>query len=213
LITAAFEGLALGASLIIAIGAQNAYVIRQGVKGEHVFAVAMVCALVDIALISIGAAGVGTLIAQSPTLRTGAAWGGAVFLAVFGLMSVRAAISAKPGVWDKAEQGANERGTDTARLKAAVLAAVAFSLLNPHVYLDTVIVLGGIAAQYEVEERVYFALGAMSASLIWFFGIGYGATRVAPYFRTVRGARVLEIIIATIMFVLATSLVMGELQG
>ncbi|NQV44238.1 MAG: LysE family transporter, partial [Rhodospirillales bacterium] len=129
------------------------------------------------------------------------------------LMSVRAAISAKPGVWDKAEQGANERGTDTARLKAAVLAAVAFSLLNPHVYLDTVIVLGGIAAQYEVEERVYFALGAMSASLIWFFGIGYGATRVAPYFRTVRGARVLEIIIATIMFVLATSLVMGELQG
>ena len=213
MITAALEGLALGASLIIAIGAQNAYVIRQGVKGEHVFAVAMVCAFIDITLISIGAAGVGTLIAQSPMLRTGAAWGGAIFLAVFGIMSVRAAISARPGVWEKAEQGVNERGNDSTRLKTAVLAAAAFSLLNPHVYLDTIVVLGGIAAQYEVEERVYFALGAMSASLIWFFGIGYGATRVAPYFRTVTGARVLEIIIATIMFVLATSLIVSELQG
>lgn len=206
------EGLALGASLIIAIGAQNAYVIRQGMKGEHVFAVAMVCALVDIVLITIGAAGVGTLIAQSPILRTGAAWGGALFLGVFGIISVRAAITAKPGAWDKADHDANERGARAARLKPAIIAAAAFSLLNPHVYLDTVVVLGGIAAQYETGVRVYFALGAMSASLIWFFGIGYGATKVAPYFRTVTGTRVLESIVAAIMFALAISLIMGEIR-
>ncbi len=217
MITAALEGLALGASLIIAIGAQNAYVIRQGVKGEHVFAVAMVCALIDIVLISVGAAGVGTLIAHSPVLRTGAAWGGALFLIVFGIISVRAAIAAKPGAWEKAEHDAaehdgDERGASASRLKSTVVAAAAFSLLNPHVYLDTVVVLGGIAAQYELHARVWFALGAMSASLIWFFGIGYGATKVAPCFRTVTGTRVLETVVATIMFALAVSLIMGELR-
>ena len=206
------EGMALGASLIIAIGAQNAYVIRQGIKGEHVLAVAMVCAVVDMALISIGAAGVGTLIAQSPVLRSGAAWGGALFLCVFGVFSVRAAVLARPGVWEQAEREAGKRGNSNGSLKSAVIAAAAFSLLNPHVYLDTVVVLGGLAAQYEAEARMFFALGAMMASVLWFFGIGYGAKMVAPYFRTVTGTRVLESIVATIMFALATSLVLGEIR-
>lgn len=143
-------------------------------------------------------------------LRSAAAWGGALFLVVFGVLSVRAAVAAKPGAWDKADHDADERATGTARLKSAMLAAATFSLLNPHVYLDTVVVLGGIAAQYETEARVCFALGAMSASLIWFFGIGYGASRVAPWFRTVSGIRVLESVVAVIMFVLAVSLIMGE---
>jgi len=213
LITAALEGLALGASLIIAIGAQNAYVIRQGVKGEHVFPVAMICALVDIVLIGVGAAGVGTLIAQSPMLRTGAAWGGAAFLIAFGLMSVRAAIKASPQAWEEADAGARSSARSGKTLGASMAAAAAFSLFNPHVYLDTVVVLGGIAAQYDVEARVYFAGGAMVASIIWFFGIGYGATLVAPFFRTKTGARVLESVVAAIMFVIAVSLILGEVQG
>lgn len=213
MISAALEGLALGASLIIAIGAQNAYVIRQGVKGEHVFAVAMVCAFVDVALISVGAAGVGTLIAQSPLLRTLAAWGGAAFLVTFGLMAARAAIKASAESWEQADKGATQGKPTGKSLGAAMAAAAAFSLFNPHVYLDTVVVLGGIAAQYEANERLYFAGGAMSASLIWFFGIGYGATLVAPFFRTRAGARALESTVAIIMFVIAGSLIWGEVQG
>ncbi len=213
--TAYFEGFALGASLIIAIGAQNAYVIRQGVKGHHVFAVASICALVDIVLISVGAAGVGTLIAQSIVLRTFAAWGGALFLIVFGLFSVRAAIRGGTGAWDEAEREAAsaENRAPSSSMKAAVLAAAAFSLLNPHVYLDTVVVLGGIAAQYDGSERVSFAAGAITASPIWFFGIGYGALKVAPFLRTPLGARLLDSVVALIMFTIAAFLVYGELQG
>lgn len=205
------EGLLLGASLIIAIGAQNAYVIRQGVKGKHVFAVASVCALVDIVLIAVGAAGVGTLIAQSQLLRMIAAWGGAAFLFCFGLLAVRAAYHASSRAWDDAENEARKSGAAGAGLKATLIAAIAFSLLNPHVYLDTVVVLGGLAAQYDGLDRVMFALGAMTASPLWFFGIGYGAIKVAPFFRTTIGARLLEGTVAVIMFVLAFSLVRNEL--
>lgn len=213
MIVAAFEGLALGASLIIAIGAQNAYVIRQGVRGEYVFPVAMVCAIVDIILISIGAAGVGTFIAQSPTLQSFAAWGGAAFLIVFGLLATRAFFNPKAGAWEEADREASASERKGKTLGAAMAAAAAFSLLNPHVYLDTVVVLGGIAAQYEADARVYFAGGAMAASLIWFLGIGYGATLVAPFFRTPTGARVLEGCVAAIMFTIAGSLIVGQVQG
>ena len=207
------EGLLLGASLIIAIGAQNAFVIRQGVKGEYVFTIAVVCALVDMMLISIGAAGVGTLIAQSPVLRMVAAWGGALFLLLFGLMATRAAFMAAPGAWDDAEKQARKSFLSGSGTKGAIIAAAGFSLLNPHVYLDTVVVLGGLAAQYDGMERVTFAIGAMTASPIWFFGIGYGAIKAAPFFRTTFGARLMEGTVALIMFVLAFSLVHGELQG
>ncbi len=214
MITAALEGFALGASLIIAIGAQNAYVIRQGIRHQHVFAVVVVCTLTDMTLISIGAASVGTLIAKNELLRSGAAWGGAAYLFVFGILSVRAAIRAKSGDWEQAEHDADERGRGSSRsIKTAVMAALAFSLLNPHVYLDTVVVLGGIAAQYETNLRVYFALGAMLASVMWFSLIGYGATLFAPFFRTVTGTRVLESAVAIIMFAIAFMLVWDEMQG
>jgi L-lysine exporter family protein LysE/ArgO len=203
------EGLALGAALIIAIGAQNAFVIRQGIRGEHVFAVATVCALVDVILITVGAAGVGTLIAQNPTFRVAAAFGGGVFLIGFGLMSVRRAWMAHSDTWQDAENTIVP-GSGSSR-RNAMLTVLGFSLLNPHVYLDTVVLLGGLAGQYDGADRVYFALGAMTASPIWFYGIGYGAIRVAPFFRTQRGTRLMEGSIAVIMFALAFNLLWGEI--
>lgn len=205
-----FEGLALGAGLIIAIGAQNAFVIRQGIRGEHVFVVATVCALLDIALIAVGAAGVGTLIAQNPMVRAGAAWGGGIFLTGFGMLSVRRAWQANSDTWKDAEASIRTGSGSSAR--NAVLAVLGMSLLNPHVYLDTVVLLGGLAGQYDGALRVYFAIGAMSASLIWFYGIGYTAIRVAPFFRTARGTRLMEMTIAGIMFALAFNLLWGEIS-
>jgi L-lysine exporter family protein LysE/ArgO len=213
LIATYFEGLLLGASLIIAIGAQNAFVIRQGIKGQYVFTVAAVCAVVDILLITVGAAGVGTLIAQSQMLRMIAAWGGAIFLLAFGAMATRAAIKASSGAWDEAESQARNTFISSSGTKGAIIAAAGFSLLNPHVYLDTVVILGGLAAQYDGMERAVFAAGAMTASPVWFFCIGYGAIKVAPFFRTSLGARLMESTVAVIMFILAFSLVHGELQG
>lgn len=204
------EGFMIGGGLIIAIGAQNAFVIRQGIKGEHVFAVASVCAIVDITLIAVGAGGVGTLIAQSPVLRGIAAWGGAAFLFVYGALALRNMVRIKPGAWEQADQSAKAATRGTSRGKAMV-AAFAFSVLNPHVYLDTVVMLGGIAAQYAFDPRIVFALGAMTASVVWFFGLGYGATRLAPFFRTTLGARVLEGTICTVMWIVAARLAFREL--
>lgn len=204
----------IGGGLIIAIGAQNAFVIRQGIKGEHVFAVASVCSLVDILLIAVGAGGVGTLIAQSPTLRGIAAWGGAAFLLVYGALAFRNMLNVKPGAWDEAERSAETHaaaGKRAAGRNRTMLAAFGFSVLNPHVYLDTVVMLGGIAAQYDPDPRLIFALGAMSASLVWFFGIGYGATRLAPFFRTPLGTRVLEGTVCAVMWTVAFRLVVREL--
>ena len=206
----AIEGFLVGAGLIIAIGAQNAFVIRQGVKGAHVFPVAAVCSAVDIALIALGAGGVGTLIAQSLILQALAAWGGAVFLGVYGALALQKAINARPGAWEDADRSATGKVRDGGAVRA-MAAALAFSLLNPHVYLDTVVMLGGIAAQYETDQRVLFAGGAMVASVVWFFGIAYGAVRVAPFFRTVRGTRLLEGAVCAAMWTVAVNLVIREL--
>ena len=203
------EGLALGAGLIIAIGAQNAFVIRQGIRGEHVFAVASACMLVDILLITVGAAGVGTLIAQDPVIRASAAFGGGVFLIGFGLLSIRRAWLATSNTWDEAEASIKPGSGRLAR--NAVLTVLGLSLLNPHVYLDTVVLLGGLAGQYDGMARVWFAVGAMTASVFWFYGIGYAAIRVAPFFRTQRGTRLMEGTIACIMFALAFNLLWGEI--
>jgi len=204
------EGFMIGGGLIIAIGAQNAFVIRQGIKGEHVFAVAAVCSAVDITLIAIGAGGVGTLIAQSPVLRGIAAWGGAAFLFIYGALALRNMFRIRPGAWDEADRSAEARAGGRGPHRA-MAAAFAFSVLNPHVYLDTVVMLGGVAAQYTFDPRVFFALGAMTASVTWFFGLGYGATRLAPFFRTSRGARLLEGTICAVMWTVAARLAFREL--
>jgi len=203
------EGIALGASLIIAIGPQNAFVIQQGILRQHVFLAAFVCTLVDVVLIIIGAAGFGTLIAIIPSLKTYFLWGGILFLMGYGTLSL---ISSFKHPRDEGSLGKNESGYSTKNRKSIIITAAGFSLLNPHVYLDTVILLGGLAAQYEIPERNYFAFGAIMASVVWFYGIGYGATLIAPWFESSRGKRILDLVIAMIMFVLAFVLMLNVLD-
>ena len=203
------EGIALGASLIIAIGPQNAFVIQQGILRQHVFLAAFVCTLVDVVLIIVGAAGFGTLIAIIPSLKTYFLWGGILFLMGYGTLSL---ITSFTDPDDEGSLGKNESGYSTKNRKSIIITAAGFSLLNPHVYLDTVILLGGLAAQYEIPERNYFAFGAIMASVVWFYGIGYGATLVAPLFESSRGKRILDLVIAMIMFVLAFVLMLNVLD-
>ena len=203
------EGIALGASLIIAIGPQNAFVIQQGILRQHVFLAAFVCTFVDVVLIIVGAAGFGTLIAIIPSLKTYFLWGGILFLMGYGTQSL---ISSFKDPRDEDSLGKKESGYPTKNRKSIIITAAGFSLLNPHVYLDTVILLGGLAAQYEIPERNYFAFGAIMASVVWFYGIGYGATLVAPWFESSRGKRILDLVIAMIMFVLAFILMLNVLD-
>lgn len=203
---AVLQGFAIGGSLIIAIGGQNAYVIQQGVKGERVFLVATLCFLADAMLISIGTAGVGTLIAQSPLLRQMAAWGGALFLIVYGAKSAYGVFRPNLTVNDDAS-------IDTkASLKRVIFTTLAFTFLNPHVYLDTVVLLGGIAAQYDSQDRIAFTVGAILASLLWFYALALTAKKIAPFFRTTFGARVLDSVICVVMWTVAGSLVMSVLD-
>lgn len=194
---ALLKGMGMGAGLIMAIGAQNAFVLRQGLLRRYVFICALICTLCDVALISAGVAGMGSLIVAHPQLLTLAKWGGAAFLAWYGLRSAIAAF--KAGALDAASQGV---GSYT----AAVAAAFSFSLLNPHVYLDTVVLLGAVGGQQPDGGRIEFAIGAMSASVLWFFGLAYGARLLAPLFARPIAWRVLDALIAVVMWVLAASL-------
>ncbi len=204
--TAALEGLTLGASLIIAIGAQNAYVLRQGLRRQHVFAVASLCFLIDCSLIALGAGGFASLLRAGPSLPDIAAWGGALFLAVYSARAFAAALH--PGSLQ-----ADEAAASGGSLKPALATALALSLLNPHVYLDTVILLGGLAAQYPGAERLAFALGAMAASGLWFYGLGYGARRLAPVFASPKAWRLLDAFVGCVMAAIALSLVISQLSS
>jgi L-lysine exporter family protein LysE/ArgO len=206
-LTVAAAGFALGLSLIMAIGAQNAFVLRQGLQRQHVFAVAAICALIDATLISLGAGGFGAIVSSHPTITAVAAWGGVAFLVVYGGRSFLAALH--PGSLDS-------RGTPAEKdtsLRAIVSATLAVSLLNPHVYLDTVVLLGSVAAQYPAGVRAFFALGAMSASAVWFFSLAYGARLLAPLFARPIAWRVLDVLIGCIMWWIAGSLAWGQLAG
>jgi len=200
------SGFVLGAGLIVAIGAQNAFVLRQGIRREQVLAVVAVCVACDWTLITAGALGFGSVIAHFPVVTAIAAWGGAAFLGVHGVLALRSAL--RPGSLEAAD--APERATLTTR--AAIGATLGISLLNPHVYLDTVVLIGSIAAQYEWALRGWFALGAGLASLVWFSALGFGARLLAPLFQRPMAWRVLDVIVAGVMWWIAASLVIGQLR-
>ena len=191
------KGLATGGSLIIAIGAQNAFVLSQGLRKQYNNLVAITCCTVDMLLIIAGIAGMGALIANSPYLMLAAALLGGGFLTVYGVIALKSAIS--PKVLRAQHSSLNSR-------KAAVLTTLAISLLNPHVYLDTVILIGSIGGQYPASEKWWFAAGASLASAIWFFSLSWGATKLAPYFEKPITWRVLDSVICLIMFSIALSL-------
>lgn len=190
-------GFFLGASLIIAIGAQNAFILRQGLMRQHVFVLCFICAMSDAMLIAAGVAGLGAIIGQSQLLLGLIRIGGAAFLLSYAWIALRRAMN--PQVMDI-------EGSSTGSLEKAVLTCLAFTFLNPHVYLDTVLLVGSVSAQYSGIARQSFAIGAMSASFVWFFGLGYGARLLAPLFSRAIAWQILDCFIALVMAVIAISL-------
>ncbi|MBP1843680.1 L-lysine exporter family protein LysE/ArgO [Rhizobium petrolearium] len=204
LFSAGFSGLALGGSLIVAIGAQNAFILRQGLIRSHVFILCLICALSDALLIAAGVGGLGTIVSRSPALIQVVTLCGTVFLGTYSVMAFRRA--AKPGAL---VTGVPE----PMGLKAAVLTCLAFTFLNPHVYLDTVVLLGSLSAAFEGMERVAYGAGAAIASFLWFFGLGYGARFLAPFFARPAAWRVLDVVIGVVMGLLALGLLLSFLGG
>jgi L-lysine exporter family protein LysE/ArgO len=203
-ITTLTEGWLTGASLIMAIGAQNALVLRQGLLRSHVAPVVMLCALSDVLLIVLGVFGLGTAIAASPLLMNGFRWGGALFLMLYGL---RAAQRAWTG------QGSLQAEAGSAALGATLLSALAMTYLNPHVYLDTVVLLGTIGAQHPADARWAFAAGASLASLMWFSLLGFGAAAVSGPLRRPAVWRGIDALIALLMFALGIKLLTSPLAA
>ena len=202
-LTAALAGLGFGLSLIVAIGAQNAYVLRQGLRKEHVFVIVAICALSDAALIAVGVAGLGAIIQQLEWLLLLIEVIGGVFLCTYGVMAAKRAW--KPEVLN------TDTGGKAVSLKVAAGTALALTYLNPHVYLDTVLLLGSVAGTYEAN-RWWFAAGAMLGSVIWFSTLGFGARLLDPVFKKPTAWRVLDAIIAVVMFTLGTSLLVSFVQ-
>jgi len=199
MISTLIAGFLSGAALIIAIGAQNSFVLRQGIRREHVLPIVLVCACSDALLIAAGIAGLGALIQAVPLLLAVTRYGGAAFLAAYGLLAARRALSP--------HRLAVDSGAGTS-LGAAMATCFAFTFLNPHVYLDTVILLGSLANQCGDSGRWVFGGGAAAASFVWFFALGYGARLFGPLFCKASAWRVLDTLIALIMFGLGISLLM-----
>jgi len=230
-ISPVLAGFGLGLSLIVAIGAQNLFVLRQGIRREHVFLVAAICAVSDAVLILLGVSGVGFVLQAVPWLIDAVRWAGAAFLVVYGLLAAKRAWRPSGDVLDVgaeastgpsarpagdtpsgAPDAAARRGrvVQTSARTAAlpvVLTCLALTWLNPHVYLDTVFLLGTVANTHG-DSRWLFALGAMSASVVWFFGLAFGARYLSRWLSTPRAWRILDAIIAVVMIALGVSLVL-----
>lgn len=200
--SAFFTGLATGAGLIIAIGAQNAFVLSQGLRRQYHWHIAGICSLIDTLLIAAGVAGMGALISSSPQLLNIVTWAGGLFLLVYGGQALRAAI--RPEHLEASQR-------KFASLRAALLTALALSLLNPHVYLDTVVLLGSIGGRYPDQGRYWFAAGAALFSFVWFFGLSLGARWLAPLFRSPMAWRMLDLLVCLMMWTLAGLLLTGQL--
>ena len=195
----ALAGLGLGLSLIVAIGSQNAFVLRQGLLGQHVLPVVAVCAVSDAVLITAGTYGAGALLDRVSWLELVMRLLGAAFLLGYGVLAARRGL--RPAALTAATD-------DGGGLGAAVLTTLALTWLNPHVYLDTVVLLGAVANGYD-ELRWWFATGAVLAGLVWFTGLGFGARLLRPLFARPSAWRVLDALIAVVMTALAISLLAG----
>jgi L-lysine exporter family protein LysE/ArgO len=200
---AAFAGLGFGMSLIVAIGAQNAFVLRQGLRREHVFTIVAICALSDALLILLGILGLGALIAGLPVLLRIIELAGGAFLITYGVLAARRAI--KPNKLIADPSGAPLKwGT-------AAATALALTYLNPHVYLDTVLLLGSVAGTYGAD-RWWFGIGAATGSVIWFSALGFGARLLKPVFAKAVAWRILDAFIALVMFAIGLSLLWSFAQ-
>jgi len=194
----AFAGFGFSFALIVAIGAQNAFVLRQGLRREHVVPVVVTCVAADAVLMTVGIAGLGVVLADTPAVLTAVRWGGAAFL--FGYATLAARRALRPGTLTPLDH-------PPATLRATLLACLAFTFLNPHVYLDTVVLLGAVA--HQDPNQWMFGAGAATASLVWFAGLGLGARRMAPLLARPTAWRVVDGTIAAVMATLGMSLALA----
>jgi L-lysine exporter family protein LysE/ArgO len=199
---AVIPGLLTGLSLIVAIGAQNAFVLRQGLLKKHVLVMVLICAISDATLIILGVFGLGALISALPWLLEVIRWAGVAFLFWYGSTSLRRFM--KNESLKAAESGSGN-------LKQTVLTTLALTFLNPHVYLDTVIFIGGIANQFG-DQKWFFALGAVTASFVWFFSLGFGASKAAVLVSKPAFWKILDVFIAAVMYSLAITLAVAKLN-
>jgi len=200
---ASIAGLCFGLSLIVAIGAQNAFVLRQGLIRNHVLIIVVICAVCDVALIFAGIAGLGALITSIGWLLPAIELVGGLFVATYGVFAAKRALSS-----ESLAPTAESVGLTTA---VAITTTLGLTLLNPHVYLDTVLLLGSVASTYG-QNRWWFGLGAAIGSITWFFSLGFGARMLKPVFAKPIAWRILDIIIAIVMFAIAGTLLVGFVQ-
>jgi len=199
------QGMALSLGLIVAIGAQNAFVLRQGLRREHVGSVVAFCALADAVLMAAGVLGMAQALGERPGLARALALAGAAFLAVYGWRALRRARQPQQLVASAAGRGLGR--------SAALAQAAAFTLLNPHVYLDTVLLVGSIGAQQPQVLQGWFVAGASTASLLWFTALGFGARWLAPWFARPRAWQVLDGLIGLTMWVMAAFLIRHAIRA
>ena len=200
-LSALFVGFATGIGLIVAIGTQNAFVLRQGIRREHVAVVVAVCAISDLLLIGVGTAGIGIIFERAPWIIQVMRWGGVAYLLWFAWTSLRSAFGSASSLQLTA---ANGSAPPARSVWAVAGATAALTWLNPHVYLDTVVMLGTVANQQ--AQPWVFAVGAMLASLVWFAALGFGAHLLAPVLRSPRAWRAIDVGIAIVMALVAAKL-------
>ncbi len=191
------KGFLLSLSLIVAIGAQNAFIIKQGITRNYVFVVSGICFICDVILMGLGIFGVGEFLAKNKVLNLLIASAGILFVVYYGFISLKSAFFQNHTL--------QLSTSNPLSLKKTILLTLAVTLLNPHVYLDTVFVIGASALTFSFEEKIIFAYGGLSASLLWFFGLGYGALRLSNVL--IKIAKIIDIFVAIIMFVIAFSLI------
>ncbi|EPZ01170.1 LysE/ArgO family amino acid transporter [Mannheimia haemolytica] len=198
------QGFIVCFGLIVSIGAQNAFLLKQGILKQHIFWIALLCFLGDVFLMTIGVLGLGTLIAELPVVSFIISLLGAIFLLSYGSRSFISVF--KSGEYLVAS------GENATSLKKALLITFAITFLNPHVYIDTVVIVGSIGGKLDCNGKIYFLAGALLCSFIWFFGIGYGASLLSPYFAKRRTWQILDAVTGLIMYFIAFSLLIYTYQ-
>ncbi len=193
------QGFGLGATMIIPIGAQNAYVLNQGIKRQHHLTTATICSILDMIFISLGIFGGGAILSQNEILLTSVTLGGIAFLSIYGMLSLKSALKPTDTSESKGEVVARGRRT-------VILGALAVTVLNPHLYLDTVVILGSIGGQFEGNDRIAFAIGTIMASFVWFYTLSLGAAKLGPTLSKPKVKKGIDIAVAMMMFVIAFAL-------
>ncbi|WLS91133.1 LysE/ArgO family amino acid transporter [Gilliamella apicola] len=207
MISEILRGALISASLIIAIGAQNLFVLKQGLLRNHIFYVSGICFICDFVLMSIGILEVGTFISNNPFITNILAILGALFLIWYGFKAFKSAIKGTSSMQVQSQDSNNNS------LVKVILATLAITLLNPHVYLDTVVIVGGIAGTLNSEQKMAFLTGAVCVSFIWFFSIGYGARLLTPLFKQKKMWVVLDCLVGLVMFYIAYRLILYVYYG